>query len=622
MKNNLLFWLVFWFSWSAQAQGNLDLEACLYPFYHGVASGDPLEDRVIIWTRVTPDSLNGAPVVVSYKVATDTSMTNVVAQGSVLTNDSKDYTVKVDVTGLQAETYYFYEFTALDRRSATGRTKTAPSSTATADTVRFGIVSCANLEAGFFNVYKVMNERNDMDAVLCLGDYIYEYETGGYSPNPSTQRFWEPTNEISSLADYRMRYSTYHLDADLRRNHQLYPWICIWDDHESANDSWKNGAENHTDGSEGAWLDRKSYSKQAYFEWLPIRETGATDPYQIYRTIHYGPLCDLIMLDTRLHGRDEQDGTTGSTVESDYRELLGADQRAWMDDELLNSTAQWKILGQQVMMAPLEVAGIAVNGDQWDGYPAERERLYDFVSDNYIENLVVITGDIHTSWANDLPGDSYNSSTGSGAVGVEFVAPSVTSPGFDLGVGSSLIQSVNPHMKYVDLSQHGFIILDINQSRIQGDWYYVNTIDSESNSYTSGASYYCTDQTAHMQSTNGVALPSSDLTDVLKPNVCPRTTADFVVIDDVGIPENDIKVLSLYPNPANDFFMIQYYMPADGIVSIEIINQSGQLVNQYQADKPNGLYIEKYPTNDLKPGLYFVKIQQGNQLNIQKLVVQ
>lgn len=314
------------------------LNNCMAPFYHGVASGDPLHDRVIIWTRVTPDSNFTGNISVNWRVATDTSMINIISNGIVMTDISKDYTVKVDATGLAENTWYYYEFSALGYNSIRGRTRTATQSNV--DSLRFAVVSCANYEAGFFNVYKVIKERNDIDAVLALGDYIYEYESGGYSPNPNAGREWFPQTEITTLTDYRTRYSTYYLDEDLMRLHQQYPFIVIWDDHESANDSWKDGAENHTDVSEGMWSNRKSFAKQAFFEWLPIRVTGTTDPYQIYRDISFGNLVEFVMLDTRLHGRDAQDGTTSSTVTDVNRQMLGADQFSWLSNRLSNTNSQ------------------------------------------------------------------------------------------------------------------------------------------------------------------------------------------------------------------------------------------------------------------------------------------
>jgi alkaline phosphatase D len=502
----ILFYLIATNSFAQILNRQVALEPCLQPFYHGVASGDPMSDRVIIWTRVTPDTThNGGPILVSWKMSTDTSMQNIVASGSTLTDASKDYTVKVDVAGLQPSKFYFYEFIALGKNSVVGRTRTAPSGDA--DSVRFAVVSCANYEAGFFNVYKVIKNRNDIDAVICLGDYIYEYETGGYAPNANANRTWEPANEILTLTDYRTRYSTYHLDEDLRKLHQQFPFIVVWDDHESANDSWKDGAQNHQP-NEGSWAIRKSNAKQAFFEWLPIRQTGPqNDPYQIFRNIQYGDLLELIMLDTRLHGRDQQAGTTGSIVNDPNRQLLGTDQFTWLGNRLSNTNARWKILAQQVMMAPLQVGGTAFNGDQWDGYPAERTRVYNHIIQNNINNVVVITGDIHSSWANDLPLPSYNSSTGAGSVGVEFVTPSVTSPGLNIPGGASVIQLANSHVKFCNLNQKGFILLDVNKNRTQADWFFVSTIDQPSSAFTHARSHYVNNNERFLRNTSSVSLP-------------------------------------------------------------------------------------------------------------------
>jgi alkaline phosphatase D len=208
----------------------------------------------------------------------------------------------------------------------------------------------------------------------------------------------------------------------------------------------------------GTGLKEKS-AVQAYFEWLPVQKPDPNDPLRIFRSLRFGALVDFAVLDTRLYGRDMQDGTTNSNVFSNSRQLLGTNQFSWLQDRLDSSTSQWKVLAQQVMVAPLEIFGIPVNGDQWDGYPAERDRVYNHILQNNIEDVCVITGDIHSSWGNDLPTSSYNSSNGSGSAGVEFVAPSVTSPGFPLAWGASAIQAANGHIKYCNLDAHGFIIL-------------------------------------------------------------------------------------------------------------------------------------------------------------------
>lgn len=593
----------------AQVNRQVTLEPCLEPFYHGVASGDPMSDRVIIWTRVTPDSThNGGPIAVSWRMATDTSMQNIVTSGSVLTDASKDYTVKVDVTGLQPAKFYFYEFTAFGKNSVVGRTRTAPAGNA--DSCRFAVVSCANFEAGFFNVYKVIKNRNDIDAVIHLGDYIYEYETGGYAQSSTANRTWEPANEILTLTDYRTRYSSYHLDEDLRKLHQQFPFIVVWDDHESANDAWMNGAENHQ-SNEGSWAIRKNNAKQAFFEWLPIRQTGPqNDPYQIFRNIQYGDLLELIMLDTRLHGRDEQAGTTGSVVNDPNRQLLGSDQFTWLGNRLSNSTARWKILAQQVMMAPLELAGVAVNEDQWDGYPAERTRVYNHIIQNNINNVVVITGDIHSSWANDLPTSSYNSSTGAGSVGVEFVTPSVTSPGLNLPGGASAVQLANSHVKFCNLNQRGFLILDVNKNRTQADWFFVSTIEQPSGVFSHARSHYVNNNERFIRNTSTVSFPKPELNHI-QSNDCPR-----VIVTPPPPPPSSVQqyerpvIIGIHPNPVNDYMLIQYFNHSSSFIDIKIFDLNGRLIANYNdGTRPEGIFNITIPTYNLSSGTYIVRVE-------------
>lgn len=601
---------------NAQLLRSSSLEACLAPFYHGVASGDPMADKVIIWTRVTPDTISSDPVLVSWQMATDTGMTNIIQGGSLITSNTTDYTVKVDVTNLSANTWYYYEFECNGKKSPRGRTRTAPQTGA--DSLRFAIVSCANLEAGFFNAYKVLLNRADFDAVICLGDYIYEYESGGYSPNATANRQWLPSNEILSLSDYRERYSTYHLDEDLRRLHQQFPFINIWDDHESANDAWVNGAENHTSASEGPFAVRKANAKQAYFEWLPIRQqAGAADPYQIFRKLTYGNLVDFIMLDTRLHGRDLQAGTSGATVTSNSRQLLGTDQFTWLGNRLDSSAAQWKIITQQIMIAPLKVFGQAVNGDQWDGYPAERNRVFNHILNHNIKNVVAITGDIHSSWANDLPTASYNGTTGSGSAGVEFVGPSVTSPGLSIPLGAAAIQASNSHIKYADLSQHGFMILDINATRTQCDWYYINTIDQPSNSYTHAKSMYVNHLERFLRTTNSASMPRSSVYGNLAP-ICPRVINISTSLSSASSP---IRLLNVFPNPAQKELVISFLGQQASTGKVVIYNTTGQNVFDLNFNDQdiynNQLQIN---VNNLATGLYNGSVEINNQTLFFKFV--
>lgn len=576
---------------SVHAQTSITPLDCVAPFYHGVASGDPLTDRVIIWTRVTPQDFT-LPVAISYKMALDTGMTNVVAQGSLLTDASVDYTVKFDVGGLSPDTYYYYEFKALGKNSQRGRTKTAPVA-ANLDSLRFAIVSCANLEAGYFNAYEAIAQRNDFEAVLMLGDYIYEYEEGGYAQNTSIDRIFDPTHETINLADYRLRYSVYHMDRSLQKLHQNFPWICVWDDHESANDSYEDGAENHNAG-EGLWSDRKMDAQKAYFEWLPIR-AKAPGNLDIYRKFGYGGLLDLFMVDTRLHGREEQ----GVNTNDPNRTMLGHDQYQWLTNELQASTAQWKVLGNQVIFAPITVFGVPINNDAWDGYPAERDNVLDFVENNSIENFTVITGDVHTSWA-------YNLENGNNNVGVEFVTPSVTSPGAPINVGS-VLQLENPHIKYVELTKHGFIMLDMNKQRIQADWFFVNTIDNIDPSYTWVKSLYSNTGQMKLNSTNTSALAGPRYNVNLAPQ-CPRIEP----VSTAGINESNIELMGVYPNPSVTKINVHFATVSEGKHSVRVIDLNGRTVqSELKEANANNSNLITLDISTLDSGIYMIEIEDG-----------
>jgi alkaline phosphatase D len=584
MSKFFLFVVSFFCLLNINAQTSVSPLDCVDPFYHGVASGDPLSDAVIIWTRVTPDDFT-LPVNVSYTMATDTNMTNIVAQGSTSTDASVDYTVKFDVTGLSPDTYYYYEFEALGKRSATGRTKTAP--VGAIDSLRFAIVSCANLEAGFFNVYQSILTRNDVEAVLMLGDYIYEYEEGGYSPNSNVDRIFDPTNETITLDDYRLRYSVYHMDRDLQDLHQNFPWICVWDDHESANDSYLDGAENHNAG-EGLWADRKMAAEKAYFEWLPIREK-APNNYEIFRKFGYGDMLDLFMVDTRLHGREEQ----GVNESDPNRTMLGTDQYGWLTSELKNSTAQWKVLGNQVVFAPITVFGIPINNDAWDGYPAERQNLLDSIALYNVENFTVITGDIHTSWAFDIENGNSNA-------GVEFVTPSVTSPGIPIN-GGSILMIENQHLKFVELTKKGFVILDMNTQRIQADWYFINTIDNfNSPAYAYETSYFSNSGQMSLNETNSASVPGNKYDVPLAPT-CPRGW--------IGIDENTLSVLGVYPNPSRDKVNLHFAGTNNTEHLITVLDLNGRVLFEKKTQVfVNNSNIESLDLSKLEVGTYLIKV--------------
>lgn len=479
-------------------------------FRHGVASGDPLADRVVLWTRVTPPPGTGA-VPVQYRIARDPALADVVASGTVTTDAARDYTVKLDPSGLAPGTSYYYRFSALGEDSPVGRTRTLP--VGAVDRLRLAVVSCASYPHGFFNAYARIAERADLDGVLHLGDYIYEYgnQPGQYGADVQAGgRIYAPDHEILTLEDYRTRHAHYKLDPDLQAAHQQHPFTCIWDDHESTNDSHRDGAEDHQP-DEGVWELRKAFAIQAYFEWMPIRPPQPGEIGPTIRSFAFGDLVRLIMLDTRLHGRDPQVEPNGAPIGNTgfstffqtgefadpNRQMLGADQEAWLRDQLAQAAgaATWKLIGQQVMFGQLKFQGSPnatglsqyINPDQWDGYDPARSRVFEMIrtanGGNPVDNVVVLTGDIHTSWAMDLNEDpnnpfAYDPATGDGSVAVEFVTTSVTSPGLDQlqGTADNALRTQNPHMKYIELSEHGYLLLDITPERLQGEFWYVDDI--------------------------------------------------------------------------------------------------------------------------------------------------
>ncbi len=527
--------------------GSLALSACggnsLMPvsvsFLHGVASGDPLSDRVILWTRATPSSsTDAADISVLWEVATDAQFASIVKSGSVATNAARDFTVKVDVSGLTANTRYFYRF-GYDRTvSVTGNTKTLP--VGKIDQVKLAVFTCSNYPAGYFNVYAEAAKLTDLDAAIHLGDYIYEYPRDGYASKDAAtlNRQVDPKNEIITLTDYRSRYAQYRTDADLQAFHAKLPLIAVWDDHEFANDTWIGGAENHDPATEGPFSARRAAALQAYHEWMPVRLPDATKTDRIYRSFDFANLVSLHMLDTRLIGRDKQLSYTSyvgaggtfdaakfaSDMANPARQLMGAEQTSWLQSQMGKSSATWQILGQQVLMARMNIPAplvlqsisfgdytallgkaqsapasltvtekailaqpaIPYNLDAWDGYAAARETVLG-TARALDKNLITLAGDTHNSWASDLADMNGN------AVGVEFGVTSVTSPGFEeifanedpLKLAAGLEQIIGP-LVYAETKNRGFMIVTATPTEARAEWRYVSTVKSKTYSMVAG----------------------------------------------------------------------------------------------------------------------------------------
>ena len=483
-------------------------------FTHDVASGEPGPDRVMLWTRYLPEP--GASGRLRWQVARDAEFGTVVAHGETEAAPERDWCVKPIATGLDPGGWYFYRFlNGVGQPSPIGRTRTLPDGPAGKFTL--GVFSCSNLPFGHFNAYAHAAARSDIDLMVHLGDYIYEYPVGTY---PSLEqaipgRLIEPATEILALADYRLRYASYRSDPDLQRLHRMFPMVMMWDDHETANNSWIGGAQNHQPETEGDWNVRKAAILQAYREWMPISDT----PWTSYRI---GDLADLFRPETRLTGRDKQFEVSEilsgkpdrATALADFRDgpwleparsLLGMEQERWLADSLRRSTGdkvKWQVLCQQVIMGSLSFppeivtvvggnmtdslrqraelavaqsqAGLPMNLDMWDGYPAARNRLLGS-SQEAGANLIVLSGDSHNAWGFELP-------QAGAPAGAEFAVHSVTSPGNESSIPADPAAVArayvggNEQLKWAETSRRGYLTVELTPERATGEWVFMDTV--------------------------------------------------------------------------------------------------------------------------------------------------
>lgn len=498
-------------------------------FEHGVASGDPLARKVVLWTRVSSERGGNVPVL--WEMALDAQFRRPVRFGIAMTGSAQDHTVKVDVGGLRPDTVYYYRFMVGRAVSPVGRTRTLPLGSVAK--VKLAVFTCSNFPAGYFHAYREAAKRDDLHAAVHLGDYIYEYGRGQYASGDAAAlgREVEPAHECLTLADYRQRYAQYRGDANLQAVHAALPFIHVWDDHEIANDTWKEGAENHDPATEGEFIQRRAAALQAFHEWLPIRAPDPRRPQQISRSFVFGDLLALHMLDTRVIARDRQleyanyfgsDGTFDSVrfaadLADPSRQLLGGEQLLWLQQQLAASNATWQVLGQQVLIgrmnipAPLVLGQISFsnyvalltkaqtkpgeltaserailaqpaipyNLDAWDGYAMARETLF-AMSRALDKNLVVLAGDTHNAWASDLQDYLGNK------VGVEFAVASVSSPGLEeyfpsenpAVVAAGLETLIGP-LVYANTGDRGYMVVTATRSECRCDWHYVSTVKHE-----------------------------------------------------------------------------------------------------------------------------------------------
>jgi alkaline phosphatase D len=506
-------------------------------FNHGVASGDPLSDQVILWTRVTPEQ--PGPIEVILEVSSSSDFNNIAFTKSLKTSSLTDYTVKYDFSIqdiFQSGEIFYYRFKAGTAISESGKTKTLALNI---NKVKIGVFSCSNFPAGFFNAYQAAAEKNDLDLWLHLGDYLYEYPMGGYATSNAKKlgRVPSPLHEIITLADYRERHAQYKLDHGSKALHSNAPIIAVWDDHEFSNDAWKKGAENHAiDGSEGDFYARRSAAIKAYHEWMPIREQQ--NKRKIFREFKIGKLIQLLMLDTRQYERDKQiqpkdylsdSGFNEASFYSDLnsldRKLLGKEQLAWIEEKMTAEDFKWTVMGQQVLMTKLKFPdlskmlkkedvptflkpylkflglGIPSNLDAWDGYPAERNKFYRLMQ-KLNKNFISLAGDTHNSWVANLTNDEGTK------VGIELGAPSVTSPGItdvlkiDKKEFVEEIVDINPELDWMDPSQRGYLSLDFSEDELIATFNFIKELEKIDPSISSAHGFKVQQDKLHINKIN------------------------------------------------------------------------------------------------------------------------
>lgn len=506
-------------------------------FNYGVASGDPLADRVILWThaKISTD----ASVDLTWQMAADASFASVLFSGRVTASSATGFTAKVDATGLAANTEYYYRFVAPNNSiSPVGRTRTLP--VGNVDQVKLAVFSCSDYPAGYFNAYDSAVSSGAQFA-LHLGDYIYEYKDGVFPPAAAqvAGRISAPASEIVTVADYRARHALHKADPYLKALHARMPMITIWDDHEFANNAWMDIAENHNPATQGTWAARKAAASQVYHEWMPIRSPDTSNLLKIYRSFDFGNLLSLHMLDTRMIGREQAPDrmldAQGRDVEdpkflpyafNKNKQLLGATQEAWLDTQMTSSKATWQVLGNQTVMGrvqlpasvlmtnlsadsvtayltakatpvaaqtqaqkdlldPLKNPKISYNFDNWEGYPNARDRVFSMAAKQKTagKKFLVLSGDSHNAWFNKL------TLTDGTLVGAEFAGMSVTSGGFESvfppavvppATLAGTIKALVDDITYIDTYRRGYMLITVTPAQAKGEYVYVSTVTSSS----------------------------------------------------------------------------------------------------------------------------------------------
>jgi alkaline phosphatase D len=566
-----------------------------YVFQHGVASGDATNEAVIIWTRLTLQEQTSSEKL-QWFVATDASMHNIISQGEVYTDASKDFTVKVDVDNLAADTWYYYRFEWRGIRSEVGRTHTLPLES---ESFAFAAFSCANYESGFFHAYREAAMRNDIQAVVHLGDYFYEYAPG----SSISGRIHQPGHTLYTLEDYRIRHAQICLDPDAQLLREQYPWYVIWDDHEFANDAWSGGAPGH-DNSILSWEERKASAIQAYFEWMPIRKGGTNS---IYRQFVLPALANIIFIDSRMEGRSEQVPLNSDLLNDSTRSIMGDEQFLWLKETLINAdSGDWNILINSVMMnRAVYAGGEPIDNDIWEGYRFERDSLFRFIKNSEIRKCISIAGDYHSSWAGEMALPEYDKQEQTGSVGVEISVCATSSTPHSIGDTASFM-SINPHLEWIDQTHNGYLLCKVTKEKFSSQWIYVSTVQQDDYEVISGQTIEVPDQIPFLVKHSGDLQLNTNSAQLLTDQFLPGQASALV---------SDMRI---FPNPANQLATL-FWEGMCGEVQLTVIDVSGRIIHQRQITSFPPVLLD---TKDIASGLYIVEFSSPGSHEAQRLIIE
>ena len=568
---------------------NIFADTANAPFLHGVTSGDPTPSAVIIWTRIESDQLE----TVEWQLSKLPDFSTIEQNGFFETGSIRDWTVKVDVNGLLPSTTYYYRFKSDDGLySVTGRTRTAP--IGDLYQARIAVMSCSSIYSGFFNAYKRMAEREDLDLIIHVGDYVYDFVDADEEVRVPMPYPFDPI----TLEQWRERHRYYLLDPDLREARRTHPWIALWDNHDI---DWAAGEE--------------TAPIQAFLEYLPIRLPEPTNPNRIYRKLAYGDLIDIFVTDVLMYkGLDTIDGTHPS--------MIGNEQYNWLTNELSNSTAKWKLLPMQNLMAGWSVqnvpsfVGIGTNGvldpSNWDGYDTDRDRVLDYIKDNNVDNVVVLSGDSHVTIVADLTTDPqntsvYNGNTGEGSVAVEFLPTSISRGNFDemgfgwaIGIVTPIMAAENPNHVRANFIDHGYGLLDVKvDSCVAEIWYSDKMTITNQENFAGG--FVVKDGVNHWNRT---------------PTSTPTDAKDW---QNLQVKTTEIPVFQLFPNPASKELTIKgvsvntaknfkiYSNEGKEVKNPNLISSQVEQITLQIPAIPSGNYFITFDCNSGKISLPFVK---------------